>query len=140
VTINTKNSGVVGVDPVGTMQVSPTETYSYKLVATNNDAEVSKYCTVINMGQPDVEYRVSGVDEAYIITIAVYNGSTKQFTNVKLPWSYTMYASSGDFLYVSAQNDSKKGCITVSIYKDGKLFETDTDCDKYGIATAYGTY
>lgn len=47
---------------------------------------------------------------------------------------------SGQFLYVSAQNDLASGCIKVQILKRGSVWKESESCGAYVIADAYGSY
>lgn len=89
---------------------------------------------------PDVEYVVTGV-RSNIITISNSSEGTSQYSNVPLPWSYKFSgAHSGQFLYVSAQNDLASGCIKTQIYKRGALYKESESCGAYVIASASGSY
>lgn len=87
----------------------------------------------------DVEYKVSGTASSVFITLETSDG-TAQF-NADVPSSKT-YAgfSSGDFVYISAQNNSSTGTVTVEIYKKGDTYKSTTSSGAYCIATASGTY
>ncbi len=127
-------------DLIGSTTITPSSSAFYYLKATNNDGDVSESIYVyVNVAK--VEYVVSGVREASLITISGEGETTLQFSDVQLPWNYKMYnVSSGDFLYVSAQNDGKSGCIKVQIFKNGVLYKEAESCGAYVIATASGTY
>ncbi len=124
------------IDPTKSGQ----EFNTYRLIAKNGANEV--YTEIqIRVTYPDVEYRVYGVGEAENITLSGAGGSTVQYSNVKLPFSYKISsAKSGDFLYVSAQNGKNSGCITVDIYTNSHLYKYATSCGQYVIASASGTY
>lgn len=87
----------------------------------------------------DVEYVVQGV-RSFVITISNEGEGTSQFTHVNLPWSYKFShpVPTGQFLYVSAQNDLDNGCIRVQIYKLGILYKDSQSCGAYVIAEADG--
>ena len=87
-----------------------------------------------------IEYAVTGTcGFSNLITIENKSGGTSQFSDVTLPWSYKweMYYSSDDFLYVSAQNGTDSGSITVKIFINGSVAEESTSSGAYVIATAY---
>lgn len=48
--------------------------------------------------------------------------------------------SSGDFLYISAQNQCDSGDVTVRIYKRGNIYRETSSSGAYIIATASGTF
>lgn len=113
---------------------------TYRLIAKNGSNEEYKEIQV-RVTYPNVEYRVFGVPEASIITMSGASGSTVQYANVKLPYTYQISnAHSGDFLYVSAQNSSNAGCIWVEIYKNNSFYKYASSCGAYVIATVSGTY
>ena len=86
----------------------------------------------------DVEYTVTGTTTLVDITIENEDGGTSQFSDVSVPWSYEFQGNSGDFVYVSAQNQLDTGSVTVKIYTDGSVFKTSTSVGAYVIATASG--
>lgn len=88
---------------------------------------------------PDVRYVVLGV-RANVITISNASEGVSQFSGVALPWSFEFSARSGQFLYVSAQNDLASGCIRVQIFKRGVLFKESESCGAYVIADASGSF
>lgn len=138
------NHEIGKVQPEGSITVVPSDSgqafNTYRLIAKQGDQEVVEE-KQIQVRFPKVEYRVSGVAEAYLITIEGASGTTLQFSDVQLPWSYEIFSiNRGGFVYVSAQNAKRKGCITVQIYKDGQLYRNATSCGAYVIATASGTY
>ncbi|MCK4760716.1 MAG: hypothetical protein KAW12_00855 [Candidatus Aminicenantes bacterium] len=137
------NTEIGEVNSIGSLEIDPTtsgQVYNnYKLTATNNDGEVFLEVQV-RVNYPDVEYKITGTARRVDITYASAENSTSQKSNVRLPWSFTRSANTGDFLYLSAQNDTSHGSVTVSIYKDGKLYKTATSSGAYVIATVSGTY
>lgn len=73
------------------------------------------------------------------ITIENEGGGTSQYTDVATPWNYQFEGSSGDFVYVSAQNQQDHGNVTATIYINGGVFQTSTSSGAYVIASAYGS-
>jgi hypothetical protein len=137
------NSEIGQVNSIGTIVINPTQygqKYNvYKLIASNNDGVVYKEIQVI-INYPDVEYRVSGSTSSVFITYANKDEGTSQVTT-RTPWSYSWYgAKSGQFLYVSAQNQKSSGSVKVQIYKNGALYKESESSGAYVIATASGTY
>lgn len=51
------------------------------------------------------------------------------------PFTGSYSAREGDFLYISAQNDTSMGVVSVSIIVDGKSIGGATSSAPYGIAT-----
>lgn len=88
-----------------------------------------------------VKYRVSGTTARASLTYSNASGGTSQVSGATLPWAYDIAsAKSGQFLYISAQNDLATGCLTAEIYKGTALFKTSTSCGAYVIASASGSY
>jgi tetratricopeptide (TPR) repeat protein len=86
-----------------------------------------------------IEYRVTGSTSMVDVTYTNKDGGTSQANGVSIPWSYSFKASSGKFVYISAQNKSESGGITVTIYKDGSVFKSSKSSGAYCIAEASGT-
>jgi hypothetical protein len=95
-------------------------------------------CGLLDAGDIDVQYKVTGTAGAVDITIENEDGGTSQFDDVALPWQYDFKVQPGAFVYVSAQNQMQSGEITVMIYRDGELFKRSTSAGAYVIATASG--
>ena len=53
---------------------------------------------------------------------------------MRLPWSKSLSASSGEFLQISAQNHGDRGDVTVTILVDGQMVKTATSSGGYVIA------
>lgn len=124
----------------GSAVVSPVISVTYTLTATNADGASTK-TVMVRLNVPDVEYVVTGTPRASVITYSGRNESTLQASSANLPWSYQFSpAKTGDFLYVSAQNDAASGCITVQIKKRGSVYRDATSCGAYVIATASGSW
>jgi hypothetical protein len=87
-----------------------------------------------------VEYKVTGTaTSSASLTYANSAGGTSQSSNAALPWSFKFSAKSGQFLYISAQNNDKYGCVDAVIVVDGKDFKTGSGCGAYAIGTASGS-
>lgn len=82
-----------------------------------------------------IKYEVSGTAKTVSITMNNATGGTEQFSEVPTPWSETFKMKSG-FLYISAQNQTSSGTVTVKIYVDGKVTQQSTSEGEYVIATA----
>ncbi|MBU1628007.1 lipoprotein [bacterium] len=91
-----------------------------------------------------IVYEVSGTtSEISGITISNSDGGTSQYTDITtLPWTYTFSVSSDEytFLYVSAQNGTESGSVTVKIYKNDSVYKESTSSGAYVIATASGSH
>jgi hypothetical protein len=90
-----------------------------------------------------VSYEISGVlAGSATVTYRNTSGGTEQ-KNVslprKLPDFTVMTAMPGDFLYVSAQNESASGSVTVKILVNDAVFKQATSSGAYAIATASGS-
>lgn len=85
-----------------------------------------------------VEYEVTGNAPSVDITIENEQGGTSQYADVPIPWDYEFARTAGEFVYVSAQNQTDHGSVTVTIYVDGSNWKTSTSNGAYVIATASG--
>ncbi len=85
----------------------------------------------------EVTYRVTGSAALASVTYQNSGGGTEQ-AEVALPWSQTITAPSGGFVYISAQNKSEYGSVTCDIELDGKQYKTSTSTGEYGIASCSG--
>ncbi len=112
---------------VGFLSGCTTEQYS-----TYEGEPVNKYHRVT--------YKVTGVATRSVsVTFENYDGGTSQYSSVALPWERTLYSmTSGDWVYISAQNNEDGGCIETEIYVDGELFKHSQSCGAYVIATSSG--
>lgn len=83
----------------------------------------------------NVIYKAGGSSSASL-TYENDMGNTEQ-KDTKLPWEERFIGQTGQFLYVSAQNDSasKTSKITCEIWVEGTLAETATSEGAYKIAT-----
>jgi hypothetical protein len=91
-----------------------------------------------------VVYKVGGTATQADITYEGPNGDTAQQSNVDVPLTRVSDGGegmilknmrSGDFLYISAQNQNDSGTITCSIEIDGRVVETNTSYGGFTIAT-----
>ena len=85
----------------------------------------------------EVIYKVSGSGGQASVTYQNAGGGTEQ-AEVALPWSQTITAPSGGFVYISAQNKGAYGSVTCEIDLDGKVYKTSISTGEYGIATCSG--
>ncbi|MGR3218814.1 MAG: hypothetical protein ACUZ8H_03220 [Candidatus Anammoxibacter sp.] len=86
-----------------------------------------------------VQYVIGGSSGLYDITYENSNGGTSQESNVGNSWFYSFSGGSGDFVYISAQNQNSSGSVTVTIKKGGTIYKTSTSSGAYVIATASGS-
>jgi hypothetical protein len=88
-----------------------------------------------------ITYQVVGTARSASITYENMQGGTEQ-GDYKLPikkeWTYTGSVPAGQFLYISAQNDSESGTVTCQILVDGTVWKTSTSSGAYVICTASG--
>ena len=70
---------------------------------------------------PFVEYKVTGSATSVDVTLSNASENTEQYSNKSLPYSYTFDSASGNFLYISAQNQGSSGSVTSAIYVNGDL-------------------
>lgn len=87
---------------------------------------------------PSVTYNVSGSAREVAVTYANASEGTSQAT-VSVPWSHSFTCTkSGQFLYISAQNQGQTGTVTVRITKSGTTYKESTSSGAFVIATASG--
>ena len=70
-------------------------------------------------------------------------GGYTEILNVSLPWTkdlmYLEPDEVGNPYYLSAQNITSAGSVTVSVYIDGFLEKTETNANAFGFVALYGT-
>ena len=98
------------------------------------------------------KYEVTGTSGDYSMTIQNTSDNTQQWSSVGNGWVYswtqkltvdgngTPLENQTRFLYVSAQNNSSTGNVTVKIYRNNVVVATNTGYGAYTIATASGSY
>jgi hypothetical protein len=89
-----------------------------------------------------IRYEVTGLLTTRASVTYENTGKTEQKT-VNLPASLPDFGVAigepGDFLYVSAQNQSSSGSVTVNILVNGTVVKSATSSGAFGIATARAT-
>jgi hypothetical protein len=107
------------------------------LVYEGNPTYLTKFVT---LPKSNVKYEIKGTASFVSVTFRLYGDETRQEAKVRVPWTYSFTAKSGDFLYISAQNLGKEGNLEVIIYKDGFLYKRGAARGAFTIASASGTY
>lgn len=148
-----ENADTLSISPdVGTVMgssvvVEPDETTTYTLTATNDDGSDNATARVSveepappEPEEPDLQYWVNSDCGEVSTTYATAGGGTAQrdFGNGVVYESDSF--SSGDFVYISAQNQCDSGDVTVRIYKRGSIYRETSSSGAYVIATASGTF
>jgi hypothetical protein len=90
--------------------------------------------------ESDYKYEVSGSAGNFSITCEGAPSGTVQYANVGSGWAYTWTQTGTRWLYMSAQNNTGSGSVTVKIIRDGKVVAQQTSSGAYVIATVDGTY
>jgi len=97
-------------------------------------------------------YEVTGTGGDYSMTIQNTSDNTQQWSSVGNGWVYswtqkltvdgngTPLENQTRWLYVSAQNNSSTGNVTVKIYRNNVVVATNTGYGAYAIATVSGSY
>jgi len=85
---------------------------------------------------PAVEYKITGTASSVFVTLSNATGGTEQFSNVRVPHTYSFETFRDRFLYVSAQNLGTSGSVTVTIYLHGRAVATSTSSGAYVVASA----
>jgi hypothetical protein len=88
----------------------------------------------------EYKYEVSGTAGNYSITIQNTDNNTQQWSSVGSGWYYKWTQTGKRWLYLSAQNNTASGNVTVKIYKNGEVVEQNTSYGAYSIATVDGEY
>ncbi len=88
----------------------------------------------------DYKYEVTGTSGNYSVTIENTDNETQQWSSVSNGWYYTWKQNGTRWLYLSAQNNTASGNVTVTIYKNGKVLTSNTGYGGYSIATVDGDY
>jgi hypothetical protein len=86
------------------------------------------------------KYEVSGTSGNYSVTIQNTDDNTQQWSSVSNGWYYSWSQTGTRWLYLSAQNNTANGSVTVKIYKDGQVVASNTSYGAYSIATVSGDY
>ena len=84
-----------------------------------------------------VIYRVGGFASKASLTYETASG-TEQRT-VTLPWETAFDVKRGQFVYLSAQNETDRGSVTAEIIVDGASWKKATSTSEYGIANVSGS-
>jgi hypothetical protein len=71
-----------------------------------------------------IEYEVTGTIN--IVTITYVGQNDVEQGEYVLPWSYSCVKEKGDYVAVSVLIFNKEGEVTVTIYKDDKMWKTKT--------------
>jgi hypothetical protein len=85
----------------------------------------------------EVEYRLFGSTNLASITMQNETGGTEQL-NVNIPYSKKLTMNSGDFAYISAQNQNDSGSISCEIWINGKKLKESHSDGGYAIASCSG--
>jgi hypothetical protein len=88
----------------------------------------------------EYKYEVTGTSGDYSVTIQNTDNNTQQYSNVGNGWWYKWTQTGTRWLYLSAQNNSSTGNVTVRIYRAGKVVAENTSYGGYTIATVDGDY
>ncbi len=86
------------------------------------------------------KYEVTGTSGNYSVTIQNTDDNTQQWSSVSNGWYYSWSQTGTRWLYLSAQNNTANGSVTVKIYKDGQVVASNTSYGAYSIATVSGDY
>ena len=89
-----------------------------------------------------VEYDISGSAKSAEISYALGDGNSVVGGPYNLPCSVTYDKVSSDivWMYISAQNSTNNGCVSVCIKINGNMSNSVQACGGYSIATCSGSY
>ncbi|MGI5155859.1 hypothetical protein [Microbispora sp. CA-102843] len=85
-----------------------------------------------------VFYDVTGTAAAVSLTVRTATG-TEQASGASLPVHLSIPMSSGDFVYVSAQNAGESGTVSCSITVGGRVISSNESSGAFAIASCEGT-
>lgn len=85
-------------------------------------------------------YEVTGSGDSFSVTYENADGNTSQVASVKSGWRYSWKQKGTCWLYLSAQNNSDHGSVTVKIVREDKTVATNTSSGAYTIADVSGKY
>lgn len=86
-----------------------------------------------------VTYRVGGSTPYVDVTYQNSGGDAEQKSRVQVPWSKVITARTGQFVYISAQNQISSGTVTCQILVDGQVVKESESSGGYTIATCSGS-
>jgi len=86
-----------------------------------------------------IKYSVTGTTSSVDVTYENGDGGTSQKSDDSLPWTYSFTGYSGDFIYISAQNQNDTGSVIATIYIDNEKYKSSTSEGAYVIATSSGS-
>lgn len=86
----------------------------------------------------DLRYEVTGSAGTVNITYENLNGGISQVSGRQLPWSVTLTADPGDYVFLSAVNTGETGSVTVTIFDDGDVFKRATSEGAHVTASVSG--
>jgi hypothetical protein len=85
-----------------------------------------------------VTYKVTGTATGASVTYENPQGGTEQDDYVSIPWEKSFTFGRGDFVYLSAQNDSEYGSVACEIWVNEVKWKTSTSRGAYSIASCSG--
>jgi len=97
-------------------------------------------CSKYEPSSSQYKYEVTGTSGSYSVTIQNTDDNTQQWSSVSNGWYYSWSQTGTRWLYLSAQNNSSSGSVTVKIYRDGQVVASNTSYGAYSIATVSGDY
>lgn len=104
------------------------------VLALNWPASSSATHTVVYTAEADAAY---GSGRTGMVTIQSPGGGTSQTTGV-LPFTSTLTFGTGDFVYLSVQNQQGAGSVTCRITVDGTVVSENTSSGGFTIASCQG--
>ena len=97
-------------------------------------------CTKYEATKSEYKYEVSGTSGSYSVTLQNVDNNTQQWSSVSNGWYYGWTQTGTRWLYLSAQNNTANGNVTVKIIRGGKIVASNTSYGAYSIATVSGEY
>lgn len=85
-----------------------------------------------------IRYEVGGSTDSVLLTYRAPDRAVNG-QQVSVPWRYSTQAQAGDALLLSAQNDASLNTVTVTIWVDGRVFDSASNSGAWVVAAAGGT-
>jgi len=97
-------------------------------------------CSTFEPIELEYSYEVTGTSKDYSVTLQNCYDDTQQWSSVWSGWYYKWTQTGERWLYISAQNNTSSGNVTVKIIRNGVVVKQNTSYGGYAIATVSGTY
>ena len=125
---------IICIATIAAIAIAFYNSQKYNKLSTENTHNL--YYLTAKPKEYNVIYKVTGSGDSYSVTYNDEQGNTCQLSSVSHGWYYFFKAREGHFLYISAQNNSDYGNVTVQILVETGELKRATSSGGYTIATA----